>query len=78
MKYELEDLLAGIPAQKGNRGKLLKPTGSSQVKANEPVTQIDKTTMNAKRVLEDEADARAEKTARLKAARKRRNGGGAS
>ncbi len=37
------------------------------------VTAIDKTTANARRVLEDEAEERAEKMARLKAAREKRD-----
>ncbi|GHF66366.1 hypothetical protein [Seohaeicola zhoushanensis] len=73
MKLSLEDLLAGVPAQDGNGGELLKPNLSAKKKANEPVTQLDKTTTNAKRVLEDEAEARAVKTARLKSAREERD-----
>ena len=75
MKSSLEDLLAGVPAQEGNGGKLLKPTASHKAKAPEPVTQLDKTTLSAKRVLDEEAEARAEKTARLKAQREERDAG---
>ncbi|WP_158968116.1 hypothetical protein [Chachezhania sediminis] len=75
MKPSLEDLLAGVPAQEGNGGKLLTPTVSANTKASGPVSQIDKTTMNARRILDEEAEARAEKTARLKAAREARDAG---
>ncbi|WP_425075089.1 hypothetical protein [Sagittula sp. S175] len=52
------------------------PTVSaSAAKAAEPVTAIDKTTASAKRLLDDEALVRREKTARLKAAREARDKG---
>ncbi|MBN7786351.1 hypothetical protein JYP51_15605 [Ponticoccus gilvus] len=77
MKPTLEDLLAGVPAQEGNGGKPLAPSVSaSKAKTAEPVTQIDKTTANAKRVLDEEAKAHADKTAQLKAAREARDGTG--
>lgn len=76
MKTTLEDLLKGVPAQEGNGGRLLAPTVSaSAAKAAEPVTALDKTTANAKRLLDDEALARSEKKARLKAARDKRDKG---
>lgn len=71
MKTKLEDLLKGVPAQEGNGGRLSAPTVSaSAAKAAEPMTALDKTTASAKRLLDDEALVRSEKTARLKAARK--------
>lgn len=74
MKSTFEDLLPGVPPQEGNGGKLLKPSVSDvKVTNSEPVTPIDKTTKNAKRVLEEDAEVRAEKTARLKAAREERD-----
>ncbi len=73
MKPSLEGPLAGVPARDGNSGTLPEPSVSVKVKASEPVTQIDKTTTNARRVLEEEAMERAEKTARLKAAREERD-----
>lgn len=74
MKKTLEDLLAGVPAQEGNGGQPLAPSVSaSKAKSSEQVTQLDRTTENAKRVLDDEAQARAEKTAQLKAAREERD-----
>ncbi|MBY6121459.1 hypothetical protein [Mameliella alba] len=77
MKPTLEDLLAGVPARDGNGGTPLAPSVSaSKAKTAEPVTQIDKTTANAKRVLDEEAQARADKTAQLKAAREARDGSG--
>ncbi|MCA0961069.1 hypothetical protein [Salipiger bermudensis] len=76
MKKTLEDLSVGVPAQKGNGGRLLAPTVSaSAAKAAEPMTALDKTTASAKRLLDDEALARSEKTARLKAAREDRDKG---
>ncbi|WP_242500582.1 hypothetical protein [Tropicimonas sp. IMCC6043] len=51
----------------------LKRGVSVRVKASEPVTQLDRTTTNARRVLEEEAGERAEKTARLNAAREERD-----
>ena len=52
----------------------MKPSVSDvKVTNSEPVTPIDKTTKNAKRVLEEDAEVRAEKTARLKAAREERH-----
>ncbi|MAM41126.1 MAG: hypothetical protein CL949_22080 [Erythrobacter sp.] len=74
MKPTLESLLAGVPARQGNGGQLLAPSVSaSKAKSSEPVTQLNKTTENARRVLDDEAEARAQKTARLKAAREERD-----
>lgn len=77
MKRSLDDLLAGVPAQQGNGGQLKPPSVSaSKAKTTEPTTQLEKTDTNAKRVLEEEAKARADKTAQLKAARERRDAGG--
>ena len=76
MKMTLEDLLAGVPAQDGNGGQLLSPSVSaSKARRAEPVTPIDKTTAIAKLVLQDEAQARANQTAQLKAAREQRDAG---
>lgn len=77
MKTDLEDLLRGVPAQEGNGGRLLAPTVSaSAAKANEPMTALDKTTASVRRLLDEEALVRSEKTARLKAARENRDKGG--
>lgn len=77
MKPTLEDLLSGVPDPEGNGGTPLAPSVSaSRAKAAEPVTQIDKTTANAWRVLDEEAEARADNTAQLKAAREARDGFG--
>ncbi len=74
MKRSLEDLLAGVPAQDGNGGKLKLPAiPASGTKAAQAVSQLDKTTANARRVLDDDSRARADKTARLKAARESRD-----
>lgn len=76
MKPTLEDLLSGVPVQEGNGGKLLAPTVSaSKGGGPEPITAIDRTTANAKRVVEDETQIRNEKTAQLKAAREARDAG---
>ncbi|EBA06730.1 hypothetical protein [Sagittula stellata] len=76
MKTKLEDLLKGVPAREGNGGQLLAPSVSaSEAKSAERVTALDKTTASAKRLLDDEALARSEKTARLKAAREKRDMG---
>ncbi|MHC9234856.1 hypothetical protein ACX9MO_04355 [Pseudooceanicola sp. 502str34] len=72
----MEDLLKGIPAQEGNGGRLLSPTASTPAeKSAQPMTALDKTTASAKRLLDDEALARSEKTARLRAAREQRDKG---
>ncbi|WHZ34692.1 hypothetical protein [Sagittula sp. MA-2] len=49
---------------------------AAKPKPADVVTAIDKTTANARRVLEDEAEERAEKMARLKAAREKRDSNG--
>ncbi|MBT9386325.1 hypothetical protein KM176_20820 [Pseudooceanicola sp. CBS1P-1] len=70
MKPALDDILKGVPSQDGNGGKPLKPSKSSETRRSPGETQLDKITASAKRVLAEEAQARAEKTARLRAARK--------
>lgn len=69
-----ENLDSGVPKQTGHGGKLLKPTIPA-IKAVDsgPYPLMAKATLNAKDALEDEARARAEKTARLKAARQARD-----
>lgn len=70
----LEDLLHVVPAQDGNGGEFLKPTiSASKTTASEQVSKQDETTRNARRILAEEAKARAEKSARLKAARDKRD-----
>lgn len=77
MKPTLEDLIAGIPARHGNGGSPRVPgVSATRSRETEPVTQIDKTTANARRVLDEEARVRAEKTALLKAAREARDRSG--
>ncbi|NDV51340.1 MULTISPECIES: hypothetical protein [unclassified Salipiger] len=73
MKRSLDDLLKGIPAQTGNGGKPPQPKGTSGEKRTGPETQLDRITAGAKRVLQEEADERAEKLERLKAAREARD-----
>ncbi|MEI4486378.1 hypothetical protein V8J36_09255 [Frigidibacter sp. MR17.14] len=76
MKTTLEDLLAGLPAQEGNGGQPLgTDVSASKSKASTSVTQLDRTTANVRRVLDDEALLRTEKTAKLKAAREKRDAG---
>ena len=73
MNYSLDDLLRSVPAQNGNRGRRLVPKGLFKEVPAAPTTPIDKTTAAAKLILDDEATARATKTARLKAAREARD-----
>ena len=71
MKPQLEDLIAGIAARKGAG----RSAGSTlRTKATGPETALDKTSTAAWGILDEEAEARAEKTARLKAARQARDG----
>lgn len=72
MKRSLVDPPTDTPLQTGKGGMRLK---SKSTRYEEPLTAIDKTTRNAKRVLDEEAEERAEKTARLRAARKERDAG---
>lgn len=69
-----ENLGSGVPKQTGHGDKLLKPTipGIKAV-ASGPYPLMGKATLNAKDALEEEARARAEKTARLRAARQERD-----
>lgn len=72
----LEDLLAGLPAQEGNGGQPLgADVSASKSKRSASETQLDRTTANARRVLDDEAQLRTAKTAQLKAAREKRDAG---
>jgi hypothetical protein len=74
MKVTMEGLLAGVPPQEGNGGQRRMPSVSaSAAMAAEPLTPIDKTTANARLLLNEESSARAEKTAKLKAARQERD-----
>lgn len=76
MNSAFKHLLADVPAQEGNGGMPLAPSVSaSKAKSAAPVSALDKTAETAKRLLTDEAQARAEKTARLKAARAKRDQG---
>ncbi|MCA2013501.1 hypothetical protein LCM17_18570 [Cereibacter sphaeroides] len=70
MTRVLDELLADIPPQTGNGGKRLKPKNKAY---EEPLTAIDKTTRNVRQLLNEEAEERAEKTARLRAARELRD-----
>lgn len=74
MKLSLQGLLADVPVRNGNGGKLLTPSVFAP-KSSEPVTRLDITTTNAKRILEKEAEQRATKTALLRAAREKLRGG---
>lgn len=76
MRATLEDLLAGLPAQDGNGGQPLgADVSASKSKSAAPETQLDRTTANARRFVEDEAQLRTAKTAQLKAAREKRDAG---
>lgn len=74
MKLQLEDLVAGIPARDSQGGKGRTAGSALRTKASGPETALDKTTTAAWGILDEEAEARAEKTARLKAARQARDG----
>ena len=65
----LEELLRPLPRQHGNGGHLLAAEGAVGNQPNFQQTPLDKTTAAVKLMLEDEARERAEKTARLTAAR---------
>ena len=67
MKPTLDDILNGIPEQSGNGGKPLSPTKKADARSE---TQLDKISASAKRLLTEEAEQRADKIARLRAARR--------
>ena len=72
MNWSLEQLLLEVPHREGNGGKLLSADttgGASDARS----TVIENTTAAAKLIMNGEADARAEKTARLKADREARD-----
>lgn len=73
MKKSLDDFLRGVPPQNGNGGRRLKPSGVFKDPPARPATQLDKTTAAAREILDTESRERAEKTARLKAAREARD-----
>lgn len=69
-----EDPLKGLPAAGGDNSAFQPPSiAVSHANASEQVAPIDRTTTNAKRVLAEEAEKRADKTARLRAARQERD-----
>jgi hypothetical protein len=74
MKSQLEDLIAGIPARDSEKGKGRTSGSTLRTKTSGPETALDKTTTAAWGILDEEAEVRAEKTARLKAARQARDG----
>ena len=78
MPWSLDDMLQDVPAQRGNGGRVRVPNGVFKDLPEAPRTQIDKTAVAVKEILETDAKERAEKTARLKAARLARDGGSAS
>lgn len=69
----LASFLRGLPAQNGNGGKLLEPQKPSEDQATSQDKQLEKTSLRAKKILAEEAEDRAEKTARLKEARRVRD-----
>ncbi len=72
MKRSLEDFLEGVP-RSGGRSSV--PKGVFKDPPVRPATQLDKTTAAAREILDAEAQERAEKGARLKAAREARDRG---
>ena len=73
MTWSLDEFLDDVPLRNGNGGRVLSPTDPRAVEA--PMTPIDKTTAAAKLIIDDEAQKRASRTARLKADRKARDVG---
>ena len=75
MRTQPEDLFAGILGRDNKEGNGRTAGSALRTKTPGPETAIDKTTTAAWGILDEEAEARAEKTARLKAARQAREGG---
>lgn len=73
MKRSLQDLIQGVPSQRGNRGRHLKAGGAFKDVPRQPLTQLDRTTAAANLIIEEEARERAAKGERLKAARAARD-----
>lgn len=73
MKRSLQDLIQGVPPQRGNGGRHLKAEGAFKDMPEQPRTQLDKTTAAAKLIIDEEARERAAKGERLKAARAARD-----
>ncbi|WP_341485339.1 hypothetical protein [Thioclava sp. GXIMD4215] len=66
MKHRFDDLFKTVPA----RDKKGRTAGAATHKASiNPATALDKTSSAAWEILDEEAEIRAQKTARLKAAR---------
>lgn len=73
MTRSFDDFLKGVPPQYGNGGRPPQPTGVFKDRPAAPVTALDKTTAEVKRMTDEDAQERAQKTARLKAAREARD-----
>jgi hypothetical protein len=74
MNWSIDELLRDAPVRLGNGGRLLASNGAPKAKPAALMSPIDKTTAAAKLIAEIEAEERASKTARLKAARLARDG----
>ena len=73
MSNSIEDLLLSAPRLQGARDRHGVPVGLFKEKRPSPSTPIDKTSAAAKVIIDAEATERADKTARLKAAREARD-----
>lgn len=73
MSSKLEDLVFGIPTSRAHEGAGKKAGALYRAEIPGPMTALDKTTTAAWTILDDEAQVRADKTARLKAARQARD-----
>ena len=72
--WSLQELLLPLPPQHGNGGHLLAAEGAFKNQQSFQQTPLDRTSAAVKLMQEDEARERAEKTARLSAARLARDG----
>jgi hypothetical protein len=75
MNWSFDELSRDLTRQTGNGGRLLSPTGSGDCAVVSTMMPIDKTTAAAKLIINDEAEKRARKTARLKLDRQFRDQG---
>ncbi|WP_121629820.1 hypothetical protein [Tropicibacter alexandrii] len=74
MSGGFEDMFDGMRLHDGKAPKARKPGSTPRTQSAGPKTALDKTSTAAWEILDEDARARAEKTARLKAARQARDG----
>ncbi|QQA43922.1 hypothetical protein [Pelagovum pacificum] len=73
MRRSIEELLQRIPPKSGNGGRYQSPTNVFKDVPEPPKTQLDKTSANARVIIDDDAVERLAKKERLKAARQARD-----